>query len=204
MVKYGYTRVSTKDQEHNGSLEAQEKQLVQAGVEKRNIKREIASASDNKISRPVLTDILNNLRPGDSLYVASFDRFSRSTMEGRLAIDKIINQGAEFQALDLKLSGDQATDDLTVTIRCAISEYEIARKRSRQKIGIARARKEGLYKGRKLKFTNKKRVIAKGYIDAGLSIRNIAKILDISPSTLYRHLKIKKEITVETYEDEIK
>ena len=44
--KYGYVRVSSKTQESNSSIESQKQQLIQNGIEKKNIFVEVESSAN--------------------------------------------------------------------------------------------------------------------------------------------------------------
>ncbi len=45
--KYGYVRVSSKSQESNSSINFQKQQLIQNGIQAKNIRVEVGSAADN-------------------------------------------------------------------------------------------------------------------------------------------------------------
>ena len=68
---YGYARVSSHDQ----NLDRQIISLLNAGVEKNNIKLDKLSGKDTK--RPELQELLSNLRENDTVIITSLDRLSR-------------------------------------------------------------------------------------------------------------------------------
>ena len=51
--RYGYARVSSKEQAENSSLESQKAELLKLGVPEENIYLEIGSATDAIQNRPV-------------------------------------------------------------------------------------------------------------------------------------------------------
>ena len=51
--KYGYVRVSSKSQESNSSINFQKQQLIQNGIQAKNIRVEVGSAADNIQDHPV-------------------------------------------------------------------------------------------------------------------------------------------------------
>ena len=49
--KYGYVRVSSKSQESNSSIEFQKQQLIQNGIQAKNIRVEVGSGANLSINR---------------------------------------------------------------------------------------------------------------------------------------------------------
>ena len=73
-MKWGYIRVSTKDQDETRQVQS----LVDAGVQKENIIIEKISGKD--FNRPIYQDLVNNkLKPFDSLYITKLDRLGRTS-----------------------------------------------------------------------------------------------------------------------------
>ena len=75
IVKYGYVRVSTKDQNENRQLEA----MKQLEILKKNIYVEKISVKD--FDRPIYQKLVKKLRPDDLLYIKSIDRLGRNYEE---------------------------------------------------------------------------------------------------------------------------
>ena len=79
--RYGYARVSSKEQADNSSLDAQKAELIKLGVPEKNIYLEIGSATDSIKNRPIFFKLINQiLKEGDSLTVTKLDRCSRNTL----------------------------------------------------------------------------------------------------------------------------
>ena len=79
--RYGYARVSSKEQAENSSLEAQKAELIKLGVPEENIYLEIGSATDVIENRPIFFKLINQiLKKGDLLAVTKLDRCSRNTL----------------------------------------------------------------------------------------------------------------------------
>ena len=75
--RFGYSRVSTSDQDWSLLLEA----LTKAGVDDRDIFREKASGANRQ--RTELRRMLDLLRPGDQVTVYRLDRLARSQLHLR-------------------------------------------------------------------------------------------------------------------------
>lgn len=72
-MKYGYARVSTKDQ----NVEIQIDELIAAGIDKANIFTDVGVSGKHAI-RPGLDALLELVQPGDDVVVTKLDRLSRS------------------------------------------------------------------------------------------------------------------------------
>ena len=82
MTKYGFTRVSSKFQENNSSLEEQKQQLIKNGILEKNILVEVGSATNKIKNRPIFQTLINQkLQENDVLMVTKIDRCSRNTLE---------------------------------------------------------------------------------------------------------------------------
>ena len=75
--RYGYGRVSSKEQAENSSLESQKAELIKLGIPEENIYLEIGSATDVIENRPILFKLIHQiLKEGDLLRVTKLDRCS--------------------------------------------------------------------------------------------------------------------------------
>ena len=92
--------------------------------------------------------------------------------------------------MDLPNSIDLATNKLIATTLSSITEFENTRRRDRQKQGIRAAQKQGKYKGRKTLINqtliNKVKDLKE---KKKLSVTEIARVIGISPPTIYKVLK---------------
>lgn len=74
-IRYGYARVSSREQNTNRQLVA----LKNAGVEGSNVFIDKQSGKD--FDRPQYRKLLRKLKPGDELFVMSIDRLGRNYEE---------------------------------------------------------------------------------------------------------------------------
>ncbi len=91
-MKFGYARVSTKDQNLEGQLDV----LATAGCDR--IVTEKMSGSASK-ERPELDRLVENLREGDTLVVYKLDRLGRSTFKLLGLTEELQRQGVDFVSL---------------------------------------------------------------------------------------------------------
>lgn len=184
-MKFGYARVSTKEQ----SLDLQRDALKRAGCEE--IVEE--QVSGTKAHRPQLKQMIEQLREGDVVVVWKLDRLGRSLRELVLLIDTFQNLGVEFRSLEDQIDTTTPTGKLTFHIFAAMAEFERDLISQRTKAGLeaarSRGRKGGRPKGLSKKAQDKARLAESLYKEKERSISEICDHLDISKPTLYRYLR---------------
>lgn len=125
-MRYGYGRVSSTTRyaggEDGNSLEAQEKKLLEAGCDKKNIILEAYTGT--KMERPKFTKLIEKLEAGDTLVVCKLDRFARTATDGVNLIKELLNRGVSVHVLNMGLVEDTPTGRLVLTIMMAFAEYE--------------------------------------------------------------------------------
>jgi len=140
-TKIGYVRVSSMEQNEARQLEAfRELPLYKIYVEK-------ISAKDAK--RPLLQQMLEYVREGDTVYIKDFSRLARSTKDLLEITDTLTERGIKLISLKENLDTSSATGKLMLSMIGAINEFERSNLLERQREGIAIAKQKGLYKGRK-------------------------------------------------------
>ena len=135
-MKVGYIRVSTADQ----NPARQEEALRQHGVER--VFEEKISGKD--MNRPKLKELLDFVREGDTVIVES-----RSTKDLLFIIDKLQEKKVSFVSLKENIDTTTPQGKLMLTIFAGLSQFERECALQRQAEGIAIAKAEGKYKGRK-------------------------------------------------------
>ena len=91
--RFGYSRISTSDQDWSLQLEA----LTKAGVDDRDIFRETASGAQR--DRTELRRMLDQLKPGDQATVYRLDRLARSQLHLLQIMEEIEGKGAKLVSL---------------------------------------------------------------------------------------------------------
>lgn len=143
MERIGYIRVSSKDQ----NTDRQHVAFKAAGIELDRIFEEKLSGKDTK--RPALQAMLEYVREGDIVYIESISRLGRS-MKDLLDIVDVLER-KKVQLKSLKESVIDTTTPhgrLIFGIFGALSEFERACIKERQKEGIEAAKAAGKYLGR--------------------------------------------------------
>lgn len=190
-MRYGYARVSSKEQD----LTIQNEQLHQANCD--FIYEEKASGRTQH-NRPMFQALLERVQPGDTIIVTKLDRFARSTKDALSVIERLNRIGVGL--IILNLGGDQVDTTspigkLIVTVLAGIAEFEADMIQERQREGIQLAKERGLYHGRPKTYTaqNKRLQHALKLFDERatnqLSVQAIADITGISRATIYREAK---------------
>ena len=177
----GYARTSTVEQ--LAGLEAQERDLRAAGAA-HVMSEQISSVA----SRAVLDECLEMLKEGDVLVVTKPDRLARSTMHLLAIVDDLTNRGIGLIILSMggeRLDTRNPTSKLMLTILGGVATWEREIMLERQREGIAKARKEGKYKGRKSVVD---RDSMASMLEDGMSPQDIARSLCVGRSSVYRAL----------------
>lgn len=183
----GYARTSTTEQE--AGLEAQLRDLQAAGCSK--IFREHASSVSD---REQLERAIEYLRGGDTLVVCKVDRLARSTVglwEVVQRLEGVDDGGAGLRVLNLggeTVDTKSATGKLILTIFAGFAQFEREMMLERQREGIAKAKAEGRYKGRK-PTARAKAEEAIRLFKSGRTVSHVAKELGIGRGSVYRALE---------------
>jgi DNA invertase Pin-like site-specific DNA recombinase len=137
--------------------------------------------------RPQLEAALDFIREGDSLIVTKLDRLARSTQHLLDIAEQVKAKGADLSILNLGADTSTATGKLMFTIIGAIGCFERELMLERQREGVARAKAEGKYKGRKPTARAKADEI-KALKAGGVRPTDIARRLGIGRASVYRVL----------------
>jgi DNA invertase Pin-like site-specific DNA recombinase len=179
-MNIGYARTSTVEQE--AGFEAQLRDLNAIGCEK-VFKEQVSSVA----RRDQLEAAIDYLRDGDTLVVTKLDRLARSTRHLGEIMETLTTKKAHFKIMDLGIDTGTATGELVVHLIGAIAQFERKMMLERQREGIAKAKSEGKYKGRKPTARAKSEDVLR-LKSGGMSATNIAKELNIGRASVYRIL----------------
>lgn len=202
-MKVGYARVSTVGQ----NLDRQLVMMKEVDVEK--IFKEKASGKDVQ-GRPVFQDLLQFVRRGDVVVVASLDRLGRNYDDIKETVQLLQAKSVKLEVLDAPFLNfatsnsvmDKMLFDMFLSLLGYLAQSEREKNQERQRQGIELAKKRNVYKGRAVEYSPEgknpqkrlvyDRVVAD--LQRGVSISQIARETGICRATVY---KIKNQLSNE-------
>ena len=177
-MRIGYIRVSTQEQ----NTIRQEVLMKNLGVDGIYIDR----VSGKNTDRSELKKMLEFVRQGDTVIVESISRFARNTKDLLDLVDRLTAKGVEFISQKEAIDTSTPAGKFMLTVFAAVAQLERDYLLQRQAEGVAQAKAQGKYKGRKPKaLPNADKVMdkwRKGELTAVAAMKEIG----ISKSTLYR------------------
>lgn len=194
MEKYGYIRVSTKEQKPDRQYASMEKYQI----DRSNIYMD--KMSGKNFERPAYQQMLARLQKGDLVIIKSIDRLGRNyneILEQWRIITKVI--GVDIEVIDMPLlntaSGrDGLTgvflSDMVLQILAYFAETERNFIRQRQAEGIAAAKAKGVKFGnRRMQDPEEFEYYYQEWKQGRISLRKAAEKMGISHSTFYRRCR---------------
>lgn len=182
-MRVAYVRVSTVEQNEARQTEALEKHNIEKWF--------IEKVSGKDMNRPELQNLLDFVREGDTVYVHDFSRLARSTKDLLEIVERLNKKGVHLVSNKENVDSSTPTGKLMLTMIGAIAEFERQNLLDRQQEGIAIAKREGKYKGRKPVEVNTDafKVQYNRYLSRKISKVELAKQLGVSRPTLDKMIK---------------
>lgn len=186
MTKIGYARVSTTDQ----NLDRQLDQLKHVD---RLFQEAVSGVSKD---RPQLKAMLDYIREGDIVVVTELERLGRNNQELTEVMNQIQTKGATLEVLNLPTLRGIEDDNLRRLLNNLILELykyqaqaERERIKERQAQGIAIAKTQGKYQGRKALFTEDDSRLKHAFdlYLSGKSDKDVASLTGINERTFRRY-----------------
>lgn len=176
---YGYARVSSKDQD----LTIQRKALKKAGAT--HVWEDVGSGTTTE-GRVHLLFLRTVVRSGDTIIVTRIDRLARSIADLSNIVRELQQKGVALKATEQPIDTGSAAGKAFLDMLGVFAEFETNLRRERQMEGIAAAKADGRYKGRKATIDADK---IKALVAEGKGATEIAKLLKIGRASVYRYLK---------------
>ncbi|MDD6488227.1 MAG: recombinase family protein [Clostridia bacterium] len=182
-MRIGYVRVSTEEQH----TDRQETIMQNYNVEKIFSEK----ISGKNTDRPQLKEMLSFIRTGDTLVIESYSRLARSTADLIKLVEQLNSKGVNLISDKEHIDTTTPQGKLMFTIFAGLAEFERTCLLERQKEGIAEAKKQGKYKGRKpIKVDNEQfKAIYKRWKNGEITARQAMAELNLKPDTFYRRVK---------------
>ena len=194
-MKYGYVRVSTKEQ----NIDRQLVEMYAQGLNDKTIFIDKQSGKD--FERDEYQKLKGKLKSGDLLIIKSIDRLGRNY---DMIIDEwrtlVNDMNVDIQVLDMPLL-DTRTEgknlvgkfisDIVLQILSFVAENERENIKKRQAEGIRIAKEKGKHLGRpKLKLPKNFTIIANQYKKKEITLAEALSSLKMNRSTFYKNLSI--------------
>ncbi|MGO1061072.1 recombinase family protein [Planococcus sp. FY231025] len=181
----GYGRVSTIDQSLDVQTDAIEKYAADHGEE---LKLFTEKQSGGKRDRQALKQAMDTARKGDIFVIYKLDRLARSTKDLLEITEELAQRGVQFVSINDSLDTTTAAGKAMFGMLAVFAEFERNIIRERTEAGLQAARRRGRTGGRPTLDKRMKQQI-KALYDAKESATDIAKLLNVGRSTVYKVLK---------------
>jgi DNA invertase Pin-like site-specific DNA recombinase len=179
MMKIGYARVSTLEQ----NLDLQLQALKKAGCKK--FFREKVSGARRE--RPEFLKMLDQLRDGDTIVVWKLDRLARSTRHLLETMETIREVGARFQSLSEPWANTTThAGKMIMTVFAGIAEFERDLICERTTAGRLAAKRRGVRFGRPRSLNPEQEKLVERLLDEGKAVSEIAETFKVHVATIYR------------------
>ena len=196
MTIHIYVRASTKDQDAERALDSLKEFAITI---QDNVKEYVENESGTKLDRPVLNQLLDESKNGDTLLVESVDRLSRlSQTDFDVLKGRIKEKGLKLVVADLPTTHMlvSSTDTITgsilnlvnnmlIDLLATMARLDNDKRRERIKQGLERSG----YKPSGKKADTVKHARIKELNAKGLTKEEIAKAVNCGVATVYRVLK---------------
>ena len=180
-MNIGYIRISAADQ----NTARQEVLMTELGVDQIFIDR----MSGKSLDRPELKRLLTFVREGDTVIVESISRFARNTRDLLELVEKLNEKHVEFISKKEAIDTTTPSGKFMLTVFGAVAELEREYILQRQKEGIAIAKSNGVYKGRKPIERAEFASVVTQWRNGKITAVEAMEKLNMKPSTFYRRVK---------------
>lgn len=196
-----YLRASTDEQD---ATRAKAELLVFA--EQNNVRiasHYIENQSGAKVDRPELLRLITDSHPGDVLLIEKVDRLSRLPYEQWKRLkDQLVDADIHIVVVDQPMTHGvlsktnestmiaKVLTEFMIDLAAAMARDDYETRKKRQTQGIAKAKSEGKYQGRKPDSDKRRNISA--LLEDGKSWSQVQQLLGCSRSTIAKVAKINK------------
>lgn len=145
--------------------------------------------SGKNTERPELKRMMSFVREGDTVIVESISRFARNTKDLLELVEQLTAKRVEFISKKEAIDTTTPTGKFMLTVFGAVAELEREYILQRQKEGIAIAKENGVYKGRKPIVHPEFDTVVHEWRSGKITAVEAMRRLDMKSSTFYRKAK---------------
>ena len=196
--RYGYVRVSTKDQHPDRQIENIKKHYPD--IKDDNLFIEKISGKKGMDERDEYAVLRRIVRSGAELVIDALDRLGRKKTDIKAELEYLKTKGVVIRVLLIpttlvEIDGQEwaieMINNLLIEVYTSLAQQEISEKERRQRDGIEVAKANGVYKGRKpieydeVKFTD----LYKRWRNGAIKAKEFMELMGLKPNTFYRIVK---------------
>ena len=177
-MTFGYIRVSTQKQNLEIQIEALKKYNIDKLFEEK--------ASGRKTDREVLKELLDQLRPDDTLVIYDLSRLGRTTHQVMQLIDHFQKNNIGFISIKENFDITTPMGKAMISIIAAFNQMQVEIQNEKIKDGLKNAKQKGIKLGRKPISLEKVRII-NALSNQGFTNKEIASKLGLSIRTIINY-----------------
>jgi len=183
-----YLRISGKDQKHDSQREVIEQWLAANGIT--DVEWYVDIESGRKMSRPEFDRLQKDIFAGAirTVIVFKVDRLARRLRDGLNLLCDWAEKGVRFVSVTQQIDVSGVMGKMVAALLLGLAELEWEYRKERQTAGIAIAKRQGAYQGRKPGTTKGKPERAKELAEKGIKPAEISTALGVSVRTVFRYL----------------
>ena len=184
-MNVGYVRCSTVEQNEERQL----RMMAERGIDPAHIFTDKASGKNT--DRPAFHKMMNYVREGDTVVVESISRIARNTRDLLGIVEQLTAKGVEFVSIKEQIDTTTPQGKFMLTVFGALAELERENILERQREGIAIAKEQGKYKGRKPIDADPEQLatVCARWRAGELTARAAMQEVGMKPNTFYRRVK---------------
>ena len=188
-VVIGYARVSSTDNRQELGLEVQKEALN--FCDKLYIEKESGGNQDRPQLQKAIKLAKDCAESGieTSFVVYKLDRLTRKMLHLSAIISELTSYNIRLQSLHEQIETDSLTGKFFCLMLGYVAEWELQAISDRTKDGLRKARERGVKLGNKGISKSKEKQVIRSYLEEDMTIRDIAKQLQISTATIYSVLR---------------
>ena len=185
-----YIRISTASQSL-ASQKAEIQKWLDGNANGRDVVWYEDKATGNNLNRPGFKKLEKAIFNGevDTVVIYKLDRLSRQLREGLNILCDWCDKGLRIVSVTQQIDFNGSVGKMMAAVILGIAEMEQQTRKERQSAGIAVAKKDGVYKGRKVGTLKADAARAQELRKAGHPVAEISNLLGVSRPTVYAYLK---------------